>query len=209
MNNEQEPALINDDLYFHQIPSRVVRDTKIRLNVNPEPDDLEVRMGAFREMFEPHTRQAVILAYRKGYAIEFAGFDKLDPDCQVLSGFFSLNNSAVSNLSSAGFYVKTDRDLAHQAGKEPGWYTYLYFYPRYKNERYLIKLWGEMSSLLPDARRPPPAAVSIAEKYNVQNLFAPERKNTKKERLLRKLELLELSDSAREEIEQEIKSNAV
>jgi len=120
-----------------------------RLQMNPNPSDEELRVGAFFESIEPQVRDAVLKIFRKGYTTESSGFSGNGFTKQEIRGSFSLSEEIKAKLENAGLEVK---EPFHKV-------TEIYFSPEKPNLDEIKAKWDEIADLFPDTGKPAPPAI--------------------------------------------------
>jgi len=114
-------------------------DIKKRLSKNSIPNAMELKLGVFIEMIEPHLREAIMMLQAKGYTTDASGFiDKAD--FQNIDGDFTIGKLIIGMLKEEGVIVETN----HSG------YTRLQFMPSVANIKSIKDKWMKIVSLFPD-----------------------------------------------------------
>ncbi len=127
------------EILMFEVSKNIAIDLKKRLKQNPQPDEIEYKLGVFREMLEPQVRNAVLEFNKKGYSTDISGFND-KAESQMIEGDFNLEESVRINLEKNGVLVETN----------PSGYTKLQFYPDEADIQYITDKWDIIASLLPN-----------------------------------------------------------
>lgn len=127
------------EILMYQVREVRSADTKKRLIENPEPDALETKLGAFREMLEPQVLDAVIELNSKGYTTDISGFLGT-AEVQAIEGDFSIDESVQKKLQSLDVTVITN----------PSGYTRIEYRPEEADIKAMKNKWKKIASLFPD-----------------------------------------------------------
>jgi hypothetical protein len=93
------------------VHERMRAEELLRLRTNPTPTEDELYMAAFREWLEPQVRDAIPIMYKKGYATVSSGFHGIEPELQLVDGWFTVDERTESALQRMGVEVLRGSDI--------------------------------------------------------------------------------------------------
>lgn len=124
---------------------------KERLELNPEPSEEEILLGAYKEELEPQVRDAIFELRQKGYDTTTSGFmDELGRlDYQHLGGYFDLLPETVAELNHLGVRVVRHKQETRVFSRPEVPVTHLYFRALSPDPERIKEQWGRVVDLFP------------------------------------------------------------
>ncbi|HBF66844.1 MAG TPA: hypothetical protein DDW36_00260 [Candidatus Magasanikbacteria bacterium] len=182
----------------HEIMDREVAE---RIRNNPNPTEEEIFVGAFREMIEPHVRDAVFECYRKGYATESSGFGGEFGEVQSLDGYFDVDKKTKGRIEALGAKVLKGKDVGMPGLGDH--YTFIQFKPEKPKLDYIKAMWDAIVEVMPQKNVPAQPSISGGSE-DFRREYASDRTDVEKIVLKRCLALDEYSPEAEQKMRERL-----
>jgi len=200
-NNLEQEQLKSFQELREKVHEQIDAETEARIKSNPQPTELEILAGAFREMIEPQVRDAVFEFYRKGYATASSGFGGEWGEIQVIDGHFEVDRDTKAKIEELGAKVLKGTDVVPSFEET---YTFIKFKPEKSDLNEIKAKWDKIAQALPARDEPAPPSISGGPE-DFRKQYAPDRTDIEKAMLERRLLLTESHPDVEEEMRQRIK----
>ncbi|MFC1787872.1 hypothetical protein ACFLZY_01485 [Patescibacteria group bacterium] len=184
----EEEKMAAFEMLRKRVHKEMEKEIQDRIQDNSNPTEIELRMGAFIEMIEPQTRNALSEFVRKGYSTESSGFYGDHGEYQAVDGYFEVDEETKQKIEELGAEVLSAEELGFPGyGKK---FHTIRFSPEAPDMEQMKDKWDKIAAFLPDKGEI--AAPSIHGDTKLIETYAPERSD-----------LVEAIDMRRKEIEAE------